>query len=305
MEHHHRSNSQPSSSSPCCTFCFNRLFIFPFCVSALITTSCMGTERSVWSALRNICEWLFHYSDAHYCRTCVILIVGVVFRKALGDGKRAIILQPDWAKVSAVSQIHHHQFEVTICWELGQTLTDEGPQLCLHPELFRRFSSVFQGHYRFCDALFYLGEHQKALLANHQAQKVCGADMEGVKDLLQQYERFQTELQESKGNGRSFILTSASSDSRSIYLCCFVKQTWRPRRLKQKRFLLKQGLCLLIVLLLCYCIMSERLKLVSVMQSACGQRFFRSASEVHSSAWSDVSFLQPGEFGEILRTLSH
>lgn len=33
----------------------------------------------------------------------MILIVGPVFRKALGDGKRAIILQPDWAKVSAGS----------------------------------------------------------------------------------------------------------------------------------------------------------------------------------------------------------
>lgn len=29
--------------------------------------------------------------------------MGTVFRKALGDGKRAIILQPDWAKVSAAS----------------------------------------------------------------------------------------------------------------------------------------------------------------------------------------------------------
>ncbi|KAK9968873.1 hypothetical protein ABG768_003172 [Culter alburnus] len=87
-----------------------------------------------------------------YGNRALCLIRSEKYLKALGDGKRAIILQPDWAK----------------------------------------------GHYRFCDALFYLGEHQKALLANHQAQKVCGADAEGVKDLLQQYERFQTELQESK-----------------------------------------------------------------------------------------------------------
>ncbi|XP_016417316.1 E3 ubiquitin-protein ligase TTC3-like, partial [Sinocyclocheilus rhinocerous] len=74
------------------------------------------------------------------------------YLKALGDGKRAIILQPEWAK----------------------------------------------GHYRFCDALFYLGEHQKALTANLLAQDACGADTEGQKDLLQQHERFQTELQESR-----------------------------------------------------------------------------------------------------------
>ncbi|KAF4108623.1 E3 ubiquitin-protein ligase TTC3 isoform X2 [Onychostoma macrolepis] len=74
------------------------------------------------------------------------------YLKAVGDGKRAIILQPDWAK----------------------------------------------GHYRFCDALFYLGEHQKALTANRLAQDACSADTEGQKDLLQQCERFQMELQESK-----------------------------------------------------------------------------------------------------------
>ncbi|XP_057176723.1 E3 ubiquitin-protein ligase TTC3 isoform X2 [Triplophysa rosa] len=74
------------------------------------------------------------------------------FLKALGDGKRAVILQPDWAK----------------------------------------------GHYRFCDALFYLGEHPKALEANRLAQSSCIADPEGCKDLQQQYERFQTELQEAK-----------------------------------------------------------------------------------------------------------
>ncbi|XP_059401350.1 E3 ubiquitin-protein ligase TTC3-like [Carassius carassius] len=73
------------------------------------------------------------------------------YLKALGDGKRAIILQPDWAK----------------------------------------------GHYRFCDALFYLGEHQRALRANRVAQDACGADPEGHRDLQQQHERFLTELQES------------------------------------------------------------------------------------------------------------
>ncbi|XP_026076352.1 E3 ubiquitin-protein ligase TTC3 isoform X2 [Carassius auratus] len=73
------------------------------------------------------------------------------YLKALGDGKRAVILQPDWAK----------------------------------------------GHYRFCDALFYLGEHQRALRANRVALDACGADPEGQRDLQQQHERFLTELQES------------------------------------------------------------------------------------------------------------
>ncbi|XP_051542126.1 E3 ubiquitin-protein ligase TTC3-like isoform X2 [Myxocyprinus asiaticus] len=79
------------------------------------------------------------------------------YLKALGDGKRAVILQPDWAK----------------------------------------------GHYRFCDALFYLGEHQKALEQNRLALSVCSADTEGHKDLQQQFERFHTELQENRAEGKS------------------------------------------------------------------------------------------------------
>lgn len=87
-----------------------------------------------------------------YGNRALCLLRSGKYLKALGDGKRAIVLQPDWAK----------------------------------------------GHYRFCDALFYLGEHQRALLANQQAQDACRADVEGQKDLLQQHERFQSELQEAR-----------------------------------------------------------------------------------------------------------
>ncbi|XP_067288766.1 E3 ubiquitin-protein ligase TTC3 [Pseudorasbora parva] len=87
-----------------------------------------------------------------YGNRALCLIRSEKYLKALGDGKRAIVLQPDWAK----------------------------------------------GHYRFCDALFFLGQHQKAVLANRWALEACAADPEGHKDLLQQCERFQMELQESR-----------------------------------------------------------------------------------------------------------
>ncbi|KAF5892632.1 E3 ubiquitin-protein ligase TTC3 isoform X3, partial [Clarias magur] len=79
------------------------------------------------------------------------------YLKAMGDGKRAIILQRDWAK----------------------------------------------GHYRFCDALFYLGARDKAIESNLAAQSYCTADPEGMKDLQQQYSRFMTEISESGSKGRS------------------------------------------------------------------------------------------------------
>ncbi|XP_051539596.1 E3 ubiquitin-protein ligase TTC3 [Myxocyprinus asiaticus] len=91
------------------------------------------------------------------------------YLKALGDGKRAVILQPDWAK----------------------------------------------GHYRFCDALFYLGEHQKALEANRLALSVCSADTEGHKDLQQQFERFHTELQENRAEGKSKKMETKKMSSKA------------------------------------------------------------------------------------------
>ncbi|KAK3550077.1 hypothetical protein QTP86_019173 [Hemibagrus guttatus] len=79
------------------------------------------------------------------------------YLKAMGDGKRAVLLQQDWAK----------------------------------------------GHYRFCDALFYLGAREKALEANLTAQSYCSADPEGMRDLQQQYSRFMTEISEGRSKGRA------------------------------------------------------------------------------------------------------
>ncbi|XP_034168674.2 E3 ubiquitin-protein ligase TTC3 isoform X1 [Pangasianodon hypophthalmus] len=79
------------------------------------------------------------------------------YLKAMGDGKRAILLQRDWAK----------------------------------------------GHYRFCDALFFLGARDKAVEANITAQGYCSADPEGMRDLQQQYSRFMTEISEGRSKGRA------------------------------------------------------------------------------------------------------
>ncbi|XP_055798331.1 E3 ubiquitin-protein ligase TTC3-like isoform X4 [Salvelinus fontinalis] len=74
------------------------------------------------------------------------------YLKAVGDGKRATLIQPEWAK----------------------------------------------GHYRYCEAMFLLGEHKQAMAANEWAQTLCKADPEGMKDLLQQHAKFNIEMEESK-----------------------------------------------------------------------------------------------------------
>ncbi|XP_065120960.1 E3 ubiquitin-protein ligase TTC3 isoform X1 [Paramisgurnus dabryanus] len=111
------------------------------------------------SALKWYTKAIKYHPNNHilYGNRALCFIRSEKYLKAVGDGKRAVILQPDWAK----------------------------------------------GHYRFCDALFYLGEHQKALEANRHAQNACGRDPEGYKDLVQQFERFQTELQEKKAEMKS------------------------------------------------------------------------------------------------------
>ncbi|CAI5772569.1 E3 ubiquitin-protein ligase TTC3 isoform X1 [Podarcis lilfordi] len=75
------------------------------------------------------------------------------YKKALCDGKRAIILKPNWPK----------------------------------------------GHYRFCDSLYLLGEHKKALEANEKGQELCRNNPEGIKDLIQQHEKFKKQIDEMRG----------------------------------------------------------------------------------------------------------
>nr|XP_033804507.1 E3 ubiquitin-protein ligase TTC3 isoform X2 [Geotrypetes seraphini] len=56
-----------------------------------------------------------------------------------------------------------------------------------------------KGHYRFCDALFLMGECERALEANERAQDLCRHGPEGVKDLLQQNVKFRKLMEEMRG----------------------------------------------------------------------------------------------------------
>ncbi|XP_017658655.2 E3 ubiquitin-protein ligase TTC3 isoform X2 [Nannospalax galili] len=56
-----------------------------------------------------------------------------------------------------------------------------------------------KGHYRYCDALSMLGEHDWALQANIKAQKLCKNDPEGIKDLIQQHIKLQKQIEDLQG----------------------------------------------------------------------------------------------------------
>ncbi|XP_063752092.1 E3 ubiquitin-protein ligase TTC3 isoform X2 [Eleginops maclovinus] len=55
-----------------------------------------------------------------------------------------------------------------------------------------------KGHYRYCEALFSLGEAKKALEANSLARSLCQDNREGIKDLEAQHQKFLSEMPEPK-----------------------------------------------------------------------------------------------------------
>ncbi|KAM8742285.1 E3 ubiquitin-protein ligase TTC3 isoform 2-T2 [Acanthopagrus schlegelii] len=95
-----------------------------------------------------------HYPDNHiiYGNRALCYIRSEKYLKAVGDGKRATLIKPLWAK----------------------------------------------GHYRYCEALFSMGEIQMAIEANNSARILCKDDQEGLKDLEQQHQKFITEKPEPK-----------------------------------------------------------------------------------------------------------
>ncbi|KAM6970068.1 E3 ubiquitin-protein ligase TTC3 [Aplochiton taeniatus] len=96
------------------------------------------------------------------------------YLKAVGDGKRAMLIQPSWAK----------------------------------------------GHYRFCEAMYGLGEHTRALEANAFAQTICHDDPEGIKDLQQQNTKFSSEIEERRLQDMTVPLDhpKQSHDPKLVYL---------------------------------------------------------------------------------------
>ncbi|XP_042355060.1 E3 ubiquitin-protein ligase TTC3 [Plectropomus leopardus] len=94
------------------------------------------------------------YPDNHiiYGNRALCYIRSQKYLKAVGDGKRATLIKPLWAK----------------------------------------------GHYRYCEALFSLGEFKMAIEANKLAQSLCKNDQEGMKDLEQQHQKFIAERPDIK-----------------------------------------------------------------------------------------------------------
>ncbi|KAG8136523.1 hypothetical protein E2320_005099 [Naja naja] len=58
--------------------------------------------------------------------------------------------------------------------------------------------NCMMGHYRFCDALSFLGEHRKALEANERGQDQCRENPEGLKGLIEQHEKLKNQMEEAR-----------------------------------------------------------------------------------------------------------
>uniref|UniRef100_UPI0037E877C5 E3 ubiquitin-protein ligase TTC3 isoform X2 n=1 Tax=Semicossyphus pulcher TaxID=241346 RepID=UPI0037E877C5 len=93
-----------------------------------------------------------YYPDNHiiYGNRALCYIRCKKYLKAVGDGKRATLINPLWAK----------------------------------------------GHYRYCEALYLLGELKMAIDANKSAQQICRGTQEGIRDLEQQHLKFVHEVEQ-------------------------------------------------------------------------------------------------------------
>ncbi|TMS14573.1 E3 ubiquitin-protein ligase TTC3 [Larimichthys crocea] len=107
------------------------------------------TKNQYEDAVKFYSKAIKFYPDNHiiYGNRALTYLRSQKYLKAVGDGKRAILIKPLWAK----------------------------------------------GHYRYCEALFSLGEVKRAIEANKLAQTLCKRDREGVKDLEQQLQKFMGE----------------------------------------------------------------------------------------------------------------
>ncbi|XP_028902372.1 E3 ubiquitin-protein ligase TTC3 isoform X1 [Ornithorhynchus anatinus] len=77
-----------------------------------------------------------------------------------------------------------------------------------------------KGHYRFCDALSMMGEHEQALEANEKAQKLCRNNPEGMKDLIQQNIKLRKEMEEIKGAKQSKFRMKKSLHEKKLTSDC-------------------------------------------------------------------------------------
>ncbi|XP_049448756.1 E3 ubiquitin-protein ligase TTC3-like isoform X9 [Epinephelus fuscoguttatus] len=111
-------------------------------------------KKQYEEALKFYSKAVKFYPDNHiiYGNRALCYIRCNRYLKAVGDGKRATLIKPLWAK----------------------------------------------GHYRYCEALFSLGEYKMAIEANKLARLLCKADPEGTKDLEQQHQKFIAEMPEPK-----------------------------------------------------------------------------------------------------------
>ncbi|XP_015251563.1 PREDICTED: E3 ubiquitin-protein ligase TTC3-like [Cyprinodon variegatus] len=106
-------------------------------------------EQQYGEALKYYTKAIKVYPDNHilYGNRALCYIKQKEYLKAAGDAKRAILIDPLWAK----------------------------------------------GHYRYCEALFYMKERDLALEAHTTAKILCKDNPEGLRDLEQQYLKFHSE----------------------------------------------------------------------------------------------------------------
>lgn len=133
------------------------------------------------------------------------------YRQAVGDGKRATMIKPSWAKVLISFIISHKKRK----WNPVYPVTDQANDSY---ESQVNVSLCLQGHYRFCEALFLLGRVEMAIEKNAVARRLCKDNQEGLRELEHQHRKF-TGTEEPRGTITAFMSWSQCHlNSHSIFI---------------------------------------------------------------------------------------
>ncbi|XP_075053339.1 E3 ubiquitin-protein ligase TTC3 isoform X2 [Mixophyes fleayi] len=144
------------------------------------------------------CRTLVDKVKLHECPTCVEISEASKLRgnDSFAKGQFSCAID-EYSKAIQYSPDNHILFSNrALCFirvgKYGKALSDGKRAVILK-------NNWPKGHYRFCEALFLLGETEQAVVSNKKAQDLCKDYTGGIRDLIQQHARFQKHIEESAG----------------------------------------------------------------------------------------------------------
>eukprot|EP00079_Xenopus_tropicalis_P015031 XP_004912171.1 PREDICTED: E3 ubiquitin-protein ligase TTC3 isoform X2 [Xenopus tropicalis] len=143
------------------------------------------------------CSLSFMWKKKHICDCCAVESEGMKQRGNEEFSKSNFCLAADlYSKAIEYSPDNHLLFgNRSLCFlRMGEYMNalSDGKKATVLKHKWPK------GHYRFCEALFLMGERERALASNEKAQLLCKDSPEGIRDLIQQHTKIKRKIEEMK-----------------------------------------------------------------------------------------------------------